>query len=127
VLLLLDFVSGSSLTTEAAREKVSFEIPMPQLNAIRRWYWRRTYRPGRTVSRFLVPDIRRDVEVIDASKLSDGLITARTRTWNVLYHAKGIEPKPPYGEAGEIEIKRLWDWSGKPWGGSVPASTDDAG
>jgi hypothetical protein len=96
------------------------------LNAIRLWHWRRTYRPGKTVTRFLAPDIRRDVEVIDVSKIKDGVITARTCTWNVLYHLKNLEQKPGFGDVREIEIKRLWDWPGNSWGGPVPRSTDEA-
>ena len=90
------------------------------LHQLRLWCWMRRYRPGRVVSSFLAPDIRRDVEVIDNSRIESGVITARTRTWNVLYAIRGIEPEPAFGEAKEIAIKELWNWSGAPWGGPVP-------
>jgi hypothetical protein len=57
---------------------------------IRRWYRKRAYRPGRIVSRFLAPDVRRDVEVVDAAEIDAGRLTLRTRTWNVLYAIKGV-------------------------------------
>src|SRR5262249_39139551 len=66
---------------------------------IRLCYWKRRYRPGRVVSRFLVPDVRREIEVVDASRLDAGLIVARMRTWNVLYAARGLAPAPPFGDA----------------------------
>ena len=91
---------------------------------IRRWYWRKTYRPGKTVSRFLAPDIRRDVAVLDISKLADGIITAKTCTWNVLYQVRGIAQKPAFGEVRDIEIRRLWEWPGQSWGGPVPPNID---
>ena len=89
---------------------------------IRRWYRRRVYRPGRVISRFLVPDIRRDVEVVDASRIDAGLVTVRTRTWNVLYAAKGLSPEPPFGKTLTVEVGNLWAWSGEPWGGPVPSA-----
>ena len=94
------------------------------LHKIRLWHWKRRYRTGRTVTQFLAPDIRRDVEVLDASRIDAGVITARTRTWNVLYAIKGLAPEPPFGEVRTVEIRELWKWSGAPWGGPVPDSTD---
>ena len=78
------------------------------LRKIRYWQWKRRYRPGVVVSRFLTPDIRRDVEVLDASRIASGVITARIRTWNVLYAIRGIEPEPAFGDAREIAIRGLW-------------------
>jgi hypothetical protein len=89
---------------------------------IRLWRWRRLYRPGRVVTRFLVPDVRRDVEVIEVSQIEAGLISARVRTWNVLYAIRGIAPEPPFGAVEKVEIKKLWLWAGEPWGGPVPDS-----
>ena len=54
------------------------------------WYRKKRYRPGRTLSRFLAKDIRRDVQVVDASDIDRGTIFARTRTWNLLYAAKNL-------------------------------------
>lgn len=50
---------------------------------------RRLYRSGRLVIRFIAPNIRRDVEVLDASRVYDGLLLVRQRTWNVLYASHG--------------------------------------
>jgi len=95
------------------------------LEAIRFWRRRRTYRRGMIVTRFIAPDIRRDVDVIDASRLADGIITARTCTWNVLYHLRNIQAKPGFSEPREIEIEQLWQWFGQSWGGVVPTSIDE--
>ncbi len=94
------------------------------LQNIQVWRWRRKYRPGRIVTRFIAKDIRRDVEVIDTTDIAEGVITCRTRTWNVLYTIHGMKEKPPFGDARRLEIGRMWDWAGEPWGGPVPDSTD---
>lgn len=93
---------------------------------IRNWYWRCRYRPGRTISVFLVPDVRRDVEVIDTSNIRTGVITVRTRTWNVLYAINGIAENPTFGPVRDTRVRDLWTWSGERWGGTVPASCDDS-
>lgn len=94
------------------------------LRKIQLWRWKRTYRPGRIITRFIAPDIRRDVEVVIVSRLEEGVISARIRTWNVYYAIKGIAPEPPFEDMREIAIKDLWNWSGKRWGGPVPESTN---
>ena len=87
---------------------------------IRLWSWKRKYRPGQVVSSFLAPDIRRDVDIVHVSRIEAGVISARIRTWNVLYAIKGVAPEPPFGESREIAIKDLWTWTGELWGGPVP-------
>src|SRR5262245_7198301 len=85
-----------------------FTAHCPGFRQVRRWVRRRQYRPGRVVTRFLAPDVRRDVEVVDASQIEAGVITARVRTWNVLYAARGLDAVPPFGEARAVEIRELW-------------------
>ncbi len=89
------------------------------------WMCKRKYRPGKVITRFIARDIRRDIEIVDVSDISDGIIKVRTRTWNVLYATKGLQPPPSFGEIKRIEIKHLWNWNGERWGGPVPDSTDD--
>jgi hypothetical protein len=96
------------------------------LRALLLWYRKKRYRPGRTLSRFIAIDIRQDVEIIDASGIEDGTILARTRTWSLLYAARGLVPKPDFGDVRTIPIKDLWKWSGESWGGPMPESTDGA-
>jgi hypothetical protein len=100
------------------------------LGALRKFrirYWKRRYRTGRTFTRFIAPDIRREIEIIDTSHIESGVISARVRTWNVLYAVKGIKQPPPFDEPRTIEIKELWKWTGKPWGGPVPKSPENPG
>jgi hypothetical protein len=97
-----------------------FTTRCPGFRQVRRRLRRRRYRPGQVVTQFLAPDVRRDVEVIDASQIDAGVITARVRTWNVLYAARGLAPVPPFAEARAVEFRHLWAWSGAPWGGTVP-------
>ncbi len=94
------------------------------------WYCRRKYRVGTTLSRFLAPDIRRDVQVLDASQLDDGFITVKVRTWNVLYALNGIDEEPAFGEPVCVSLDSLWTWSGESWGGPIPPESwmsDDSG
>ena len=92
---------------------------------IRLWYWKKKYRVGANLTRFVAKDIRRDVEVTDASEIDAGVITARTRTWNLLYAARGLKEKPSFGSVRRIRIDNLWDWEGELWGGPVPDTTDE--
>ncbi len=91
-------------------------------NRFRLWLWKRHYRPGRVITRFLAPDVRRDVEVVDVSLIDAGIVSARIRTWNVLY-AFGLTP--PFGEVRKFAIKDLWIWSGERWRGPVAQSSED--
>jgi hypothetical protein len=78
---------------------------------------RRIYKAGRTLSRFVARDVRREVMVLSATEIDDGFITARIRTTNVLYLAHGLAGAPPFGPAERVEIDRVWEWTGQSWGG----------
>jgi len=86
--------------------------------------WRRDYRIGRILTHLIARDIRRDVEIMDISDIEHGMLTVRTRTWNLLYASRGLHKKPPFGDVRQVEIEHLWDWKGEQWGGEVPESTD---
>jgi hypothetical protein len=73
---------------------------------------RRLYREGATISQFIAKDVRRDVEVLDASEVDSGVIVARVRTWNLLYAARKLVPKPELSEPRRVAIETLWDWNG---------------
>jgi hypothetical protein len=83
-------------------------------------YRKKRFRNGTVLTHFIAKDIRRDVEVVDASEIDQGFIIAKVRTWNVLYASKGIAPKPAFGEPTRMSILNLWEWPGAPWGGPVP-------
>ena len=87
---------------------------------------RRVYRPGRTLSRFIAIDIRREVEIVSADEIQEGLITAKIRTTNLLYRANGLVKEVPFGPPERVSIDELWTWSGQPWGG-LPDGTSIAG
>ncbi len=70
-------------------------------------------------SRFIAKDIRRDVEIVDASEIRQGFILARVRTWNVLYASKGLAPEPVFSSPQRVSVEDLWQWNGPPWGGPV--------
>jgi hypothetical protein len=96
------------------------------LRKVRVWHWKLKYRQGRVVTQFLVPDIRRDVEVVDTSEIGSGFIGARVRTWNVMYAIHEVAPEPPFGDVGQVAIRDLWKWTGENWGGPVPDPSGDA-
>jgi len=56
---------------------------------------------------------------MDTSRIESGVISARVRTWNVLYAIRGIKQPPPFDDIRLIEIEDLWKWTGEAWGGPV--------
>ena len=82
------------------------------ITSIRRNRRRKRYCRGASISRFLAPDIQREVD--------EGYVTAKLRTWNVLYAIRGLQPKPDFSEPKRLELARLWEWKGARWGGPVP-------
>jgi hypothetical protein len=83
------------------------------LEAYRLWSRRRKYRVGVVISRFIACDVRRDIEIVDASEVDEGYLTVRWRTWNVLHVSKGIGVMPELSRPIRVETDRIWDWSGR--------------
>ena len=79
----------------------------------RRW----RYREGRTLSRFIAKDVRRDILIVSAARAEEGVVTGRVRTANLLYRSAGLVPEPEFGPPQELRIGELWSWTGQPWGG----------
>jgi len=69
------------------------------------------------VSRFIARDVRRDILVVSAARIDEGLITGRVRTTNLLYVSKGLVTQSEFEEARELRIDEMWRWTGKSWGG----------
>jgi hypothetical protein len=92
---------------------------------IQRWFHRRKYREGRTLMRFIAHDIRREILVVSAARVDEGIITGRVRTSNVLYVSKGLVPQPEFESPRELLIKEMWKWTGQSWGG-LPDGTSIA-
>jgi hypothetical protein len=84
---------------------------------VQSWWRRRRFREGKTLSKFIALDVRRDVLIVSAARVDEGIITARVRTTNVLYVSNGLMAEPEFEAEKEIEIDKLWHWTGKPWGG----------
>jgi hypothetical protein len=82
-------------------------------NRFRRW----RYREARTLSGFIACDVRREILIVSAAKIEDGIITGRVRTTNLLYRALGLVPEPEFGPPQEISINEMWHWTGQSWGG----------
>lgn len=100
-------------------------MAISRLIMLRNWLRKRRFRRGNQLTRFLVPDVRRDVEIVDDSEVESGFVTARVRTWNVLYVARGFATAPAFGPPRPLAIDALWHWDGASWGGPVP--DDDPG
>jgi hypothetical protein len=81
------------------------------------WFRRWKYREGRTLSRFIACDVRRDILIVSAARINEGIIVGRVRTTNALYVSKDLMPQPEFEAARELNIKEIWHWTGKPWGG----------
>lgn len=75
---------------------------------------------GARLTRFVAKDVRRDVEIVDASELDQGFVRARIRTWNVLYVARGMAAVPELEPPRRVAIADLWTWTGPvPNGGAA--------
>jgi hypothetical protein len=92
-------------------------VPRPIVEKLRNWRHRRTLREGRVVSQFIACDVRRDILVVSAARIDEGIITGRVRTTNVLYLSKGLVREPEFEEARELRIDEMWRWTGNRWGG----------
>ena len=75
---------------------------------VRRYLRRRKYAVGARLSEFVGMDIRRDVEIVDASEVDAGYVTARVRTFNVLYVAHGHAVAPELEPPRRVAIAELW-------------------
>ena len=96
---------------------------MPVVWTIQLWFRKRKYTPGRRLWRFVARDVRRDLIVVSASRIEQDLLTVRIKTNNVLYVSKGLVEPNDYGEAIELNINKLWSWSGSSWGGQLDGTS----
>jgi hypothetical protein len=85
--------------------------------SVQRWIRRRKFRQGRTISRFIACDIRRDILIVSAARIDEGIITGKVRTTNLLYLARRLAHEPEFGQPTELRIAKMWDWTGQSWGG----------
>src|SRR5580765_1129923 len=95
------------------------------LRRMRNWSRRKRFREGRTLSRFIACDVRRDILIVSAARIDEGIITGRVRTTNVLYVSKGLILQPDFEPARELRINEMWHWTGNSWGG-LPDGTSIA-
>ena len=84
---------------------------------IQRWYRRRRFREGSTLSRFIARDVRRDILIVSTARIDQGIITGRVRTMNVLYLSHGLVLEPEFEPPKELRIEEMWVWTGQSWGG----------
>lgn len=84
---------------------------------VRKWFRRRSYREGRTLSRLVAFDARREILIVSAAKVEEGIITGQVRTTNVLYLSSGLAAEPEFGPPQELRLAQMWHWTGQPWGG----------
>jgi hypothetical protein len=100
-------------------------VPTTMLTRLRTWLRRRSLREGRVVSRFIARDVRRDILIVSAAKIDQGIITGRVRTTNVLYLSKGLVGEPEFSPTLELRTDEMWTWTGQGWGG-LPDGTSIA-
>ena len=85
--------------------------------AVLSWFRRRRLREGVTLSRFIAPDVRRDILIVSVARIDEGVVTGRVRTTNVLCLHRGLIPTPEFEPAREIRVDEMWQWTGNSWGG----------
>ena len=89
------------------------------------WFRRRRFREGRTISQFIARDVRRDILIVSAARIDEGIITGRVRTSNVLYVSRGLAREPEFEPPRELHLEDMWHWTGQSWGG-LPDGTSIA-
>ena len=102
---------------ELAEQRDAGMVAIGMWKGIQIWFRRRKYREGRTLSHFIARDVRRDIEVVSAARIEEGLVTVRVRTTNLLYVSKGLAARPEFEGPVEMRLEELWKWSGQSWGG----------
>jgi hypothetical protein len=85
--------------------------------AIQRWFRKRKFREGKTLTRFIARDVRRDILIDSVARIEEGIITGRVRTTNALYLSHRLVPQPEFEPPRELHIEDMWHWTGKSWGG----------
>ena len=80
-------------------------------------------RPGRTLSRFVARDVKRDILVVANEEVRDGFVTVRVRTNNILYVTNRLVEEQSFGPPQRMAIANLWKWGGKSWGGLPDGSS----
>lgn len=85
--------------------------------SMRNWLRRRRYREGRTLTEFIACDIRREIRIISAAKIDEGIVVGQVRTTNVLYLSSGLVSESEFEPARELRIDEMWHWTGQRWGG----------
>jgi len=93
------------------------------LEKIQRWSRRRKFQEGKTLSQFIARDVRRDILIVSAARIDEGIITGHVRTTNVLYASRGLAPQPEFEPAKELHINEIWHWTGQSWGGLPDATS----
>lgn len=107
------------------RSKLVLDQIKKLLAAFKRRRLHRIFQEGRVISQFIAKDIRREVLVVSVAELDDGVITARIKTTNLLYKAKGLVEESDFNPPERVSIDSLWKWSGASWGG-LPDGTSIA-
>jgi hypothetical protein len=69
------------------------------------------------LSRFIAPDIRREILIVSSTQVEQGIIIGRVRTTNLLYLSRRLAGAPEFEPARELQIDQMWHWSGNRWGG----------
>jgi hypothetical protein len=70
-----------------------------------------------TLSRFIAPDVRRDIQILSVARLDEGIVIGRARTTNLLYLSRGLIPEPEFEPPKELHVDDMWQWTGQSWGG----------
>lgn len=107
---MLGTLGGASLSSDVRQRD-------DMCKSIQRWLLHQRFREGRTLSRFVARDVRREIQIVSAARIDDGFITARVRTSNLLYVSKGLTTKPEFEPPREMRLEEIWTWTGKSWGG----------
>ena len=80
------------------------------MNFPQKTFYKLKYKNGKFISRFIAHDVKKEIVVVDDSKIEQGVLLIRERVINVLYLAKieGYE-LPEFSEPKLVKISSMWN------------------
>lgn len=71
---------------------------------------RRKYRPGLRFRRFVGCDFLVEIEVVDASRIGEGVLIIRSRGLSVMVRESERPVPGPFSTPREVSAAKLWDF-----------------
>ncbi len=78
------------------------------MNFISRIYLQQRYKKGKSISKFIAHDLRKDIFVVDNSEIVTGYLTIKERIFDVRMLKKHDFQVPQFSLPKKIKIRKIW-------------------